>query len=172
MKRITLLLLAFIELASCNNTLDVTIINPNVEQQFHEQALATAQPRFSWNYETKENEVMQQDYRIIVASTAENAKNSISDLWDSGVVPSSQMLYIPYAGKELDSRDKAYWKVITTVVAKGKKTKVESEVKSFEISLLKQEDWKAKWIGHEFEETYPPCRPLSPQGLCPQRRSD
>ncbi len=152
MKRITILLLALISLISCNDTLNIAIINPNVEQQFHEQALATAQPRFSWNYETTENEVVQQNYRIIVATTAENAQNSVGDLWDSGVIPSNQMLYIPYAGKELKSRDKAYWKVITTIAAKGKKAKVESEVKSFEISLLNQEDWQAKWIGHEFED--------------------
>ena len=152
MKRITIFLLALIFLAACSDRLNITITNPNVEQQFHEQPLATNQPRFSWNYETTENEVVQQNYRIIVASTAENAQKGIGDLWDSGVVPSSQMLYIPYAGKELKSRDNAYWKVITTVAAKGKKAKVESEVKSFEISLLNQDDWQAKWIGHEFED--------------------
>ncbi len=152
MKRFTLLLFALITLASCNDTLTITITSPNVEQQFHEQALATNQPRFSWNYETTENEVVQKDYHIIVASTIENAQNGNGDLWDSGVIPSNQMLYIPYAGKELKSRDIAYWKVITTVAAKGKKAKVESEVKSFEISLLNQDDWQAKWIGHEFED--------------------
>ncbi|MBQ6305095.1 MAG: family 78 glycoside hydrolase catalytic domain [Bacteroidales bacterium] len=153
MKRFTLLFFALITLASCNDTLTITITSPNVEQQFHEQALATNQPRFSWNYETTENEVVQKDYHIIVASTIENAQNDNGDLWDSGVVPSNQMLYIPYAGKELHSRNKAYWKVITTVTTKGgKKAKIESEVKSFEISLLNQEDWQAKWIGHEFED--------------------
>ncbi len=152
MKHITIILLALIGLVSCNGNLTIAITTPNVEQQFHEQPLTTNQPRFSWNYETTENEVVQQNYRIIVASTTENAQKGIGDLWDSGVVPSNQMLYIPYAGKELHSRDKAYWKVITTVAAKGKKAKVESEVKSFEISLLNQEDWQAKWIGHEFED--------------------
>ena len=153
MKRIIILLIALIGLISCNGSLDVTITNPNVEQQVHEQALAIAQPRFSWNYETSENDVVQQNYRIIVASNAQNAQKGIGDLWDSGVIPSSQMLYIPYAGKELKSRDKAYWKVITTVTAKsGKKAKLASDVKSFEISLLNQEDWQAKWIGHEFED--------------------
>ena len=88
-----------------------------------------------------------------MASTAENAQKGVGDLWDSGEVPSSQMLYIPYAGKALHSRDKAYWKVIATVSAKGgKKASVESEIKSFEISLLNQDDWQAKWIGHEFED--------------------
>ena len=152
MKHITVFLLAIIAFASCTNNLTISITNPNVEQQFHEQALATNQPRFSWNYETTENEVVQQNYRIIVASTAENVQKDLGDLWDSGVVPSNQMLYIPYAGKPLQSRDKAYWKVVTTVSnGKGKAT-VESEVQSFEISLLNQDDWQAKWIGHEFED--------------------
>ena len=151
MKRITILFLALIGLVSCNNKLDVSIVNPNVEQQVHPQALATAQLRFSWQYETTESNVVQQDYRIIVASTAENAQKGIGNLWDSGVTASSQMLYIPYAGKALQSRDRAYWKVITTVTVNGKRTKVESEVQSFEISLLNQDDWQAKWIGYEFE---------------------
>ena len=138
---------------ACGPTEKPNLTKLTVEQQDGSRALATAQPRFSWNYETTESEVVQQSYRVIVATTEENAQNGIGDLWDSGVVPSHQMLYIPYAGKELHSRDKAYWKVITTVTAKGgKKTKVESEVKSFEISLLNQEDWQAQWIGHEFED--------------------
>ena len=135
-----------------NNNLNITITNPNVEQQVRQMPLATGQPRFSWNYETSENNVVQQSYRIIVATTADNAQNGIGDLWDSGVIPSKQMLYIPYTGKELHSRDKAYWKVMAIVTADGKKGKVESEVKSFEISLLNQDDWQAKWIGHEFED--------------------
>jgi alpha-L-rhamnosidase len=153
MKRFFFLFLTIIVLTSCNNNLNISIINPNVEQQIHPQALATAQPRFSWQYETTESNVVQQDYRIIVASTAEKAQNNKGDLWDSRVTASNQMLYIPYAGKTLQSRDRAYWKVITTVTVNGgKKTKVESEVQSFEISLLSQNDWQAKWIGYEFED--------------------
>jgi len=151
MKRLFIFLLTLISLASCSK-LEVKIINPNVEQQVHPQALATAQPRFSWQYESAENNGVQQDYRIIVASTEENAQKGIGDLWDSGVTTSNQMLYIPYAGKTLQSRDKAYWKVIATVKNDKGKTKVESEVQTFEISLLSQDDWQAKWIGHEFED--------------------
>jgi len=154
MKHIALLVLAFLALTSCtNDTLNVSITNTNVEQQVRPMPLATATPRFSWNFvATDVYDVVQQDYRIIVASTAENAKNNIGDLWDSGVTESSQMLYVPYAGKPLQSRDKAFWKVIATVSNGDAKSKVESEVKSFEISLLNQDDWQAKWIGHEFDD--------------------
>ncbi len=152
MKHFFIILLALMGLASCGK-LNVEIVMPTVEQQDGSRALATSTPRFSWQFESAESNVVQQNYRIIVATTAENAQNGIGDLWDSGIVSSNQMLYIPYAGKELQSRDKAYWKVITTMMAKGgKKTKVESDVKSFEISLLNQDDWQAKWIGHEFKD--------------------
>ena len=154
MKHIAFILLAFLALTSCtNDTLNVSITNANVEQQVRPMPLATATPRFSWNFEAADaNDVVQQDYRIIVASTAENAKNNVGDLWDTGVTESSQMLYVPYGGKPLQSRDKAFWKVIATVSDGEAKTKVESEVKSFEISLLNQDDWQAKWIGHEFDD--------------------
>ena len=131
MKRIALLLLALTYLASCSE-LTVEIVMPTVEQQDGSRALATNTPRFSWQYETSENDVVQQDYRIIVASTAENAQQGIGDLWDSGVTPSHQMLYIPYAGKTLQSRDRAYWKVIATIKNGKGKAKVESEPEIFD----------------------------------------
>ena len=152
MKHLFIFLLAIFILASCKGDLAVEIVKPTVEQQDGSRALATNTPHFSWQYETTESNVVQQDYRIIVASTAENAQYNKGDLWDSRVTVSNQMLYIPYAGKTLQSRDRAYWKVITTVMANGKKAKVESKVNSFEISLLNQNDWQAKWIGHEFED--------------------
>lgn len=140
-------------LASCSDVADVRILNPNVEQQQHSMALATNEPRFSWKYESNERDVAQQSYRIIVSTTAENAEKGIGDLWDSGVTASSKMLYIPYEGKVLCSRDKGFWKVFTTVsVGQNNKVSLESEVKSFEISLLNQDDWQAKWIGHEFDD--------------------
>ena len=94
MKRIALLFLLLITFPSCGR-IEVSVVNPNVEQQFHPQALATAEPRFSWNYETEAQNVVQTSYRIIVASTLENAQKDIGDLWDSKVVKSNQMLYIP-----------------------------------------------------------------------------
>ena len=150
MKRI-LLFLALLALASCGN-LEVNLVNPTVEQQDGSRALATAQPRFSWQYESSEHDIVQLDYQIIVASTEENVKNGIGDLWDSRKVTSSQMLYIPYQGKELQSRDKAYWKVVATVTNGSRKAKIESAVNTFEISLLHPEDWQAKWIGHEVDD--------------------
>ena len=125
----------------------VWLNNPTVEHQDGSQPLATDQPRFSWNYSCDSTvfNARQTSYRIIVASTRENAEQGIGDLWDTKTVPSDQMLYILYEGKPLHSRNKAYWRVYTTLTYgdDNQHITVQSKVNKFEISLLKQEDWSA-----------------------------
>ena len=146
---IPLLALLFI---SCGGK--IHLANPTVEMQDGSMPLATAQPRFSWQYETEQSNVMQSSYRIVVASSRENAEQGIGDLWDSGVIESSDMLYIPYEGKQLHSRDIAFWKVYATLTygKHHKKATTESDVQRFEISLLSPDDWHAHWIGRDYED--------------------
>jgi len=106
MKRIFFLFIISAMLTACGTKIE--ICNQTVEQQDGSRALATNQPRFSWQYESQYENVKQVNYRIVVATTEQNAKKGIGDLWDSDVVESSQMLYIAYQGKELKSRDKEY----------------------------------------------------------------
>ncbi len=132
----------------------IHLINPTVEMQDGSMPLATATPRFSWNYEAEVNNVFQTDYRIIVASTEENARKGIGDLWDSRKVDTNQMLYIHYQGTPLKSRDRCWWKVFTTVTYgdHNRKKNLESDVQQFEISLLSPDDWKAHWIGRDYTD--------------------
>ncbi len=151
MKHIVPILLALL-LASCGSR--IHLINPTVEMQDGSVPLATAYPRFSWCYEAEVPNVVQTDYHIIVASTEENAKKGVGDLWDSKLVDTNQMLYIPYQGRPLKSRDRCWWRVYTTVTYgdKGRKKTLESDVQHFEISLLSPNDWKAHWIGRDYED--------------------
>ena len=73
------IILTLMGLASCGK-LNVVMVKPTVEQQDGSRALATNTPRFSWQFESAENNVVQQSYRIIVATTKENAQNGIGDL--------------------------------------------------------------------------------------------
>ena len=132
----------------------IHLANPTVEMQDGSMPLATAQPRFSWQYETEQSNVMQASYRIVVASSHENAEQGIGDLWDSGVIESSDMLYIPYEGKQLHSRNIAFWKVYATLTygKHHKKATTESDVQRFGISLLSPDDWHAHWIGRDYED--------------------
>ncbi len=144
-------LLFLLLLVSCGSK--IQIVSPTVEMQDGSMPLATAEPRFSWHYDAEVNNVVQVDYRIVVASSEENARKGIGDLWDSQAA-SSQMLYIPYGGKTLKSRDRCWWKVFTTVTYgdHNRKKSLESDVQQFEISLLARDDWKAHWIGRDYED--------------------
>ncbi len=148
---ISILLLAVFFSAYGN---EIKLTSLTVEMQDGSQPLATAEPRFSWQYESEESNVIQTEYRIIVASSEENARKGIGDLWDSKTVASNRMLYIPYEGKKLKSRDCCWWRVYTIVTYenKGKKMRLESDVRYFEISLLSSDDWHAHWIGRDFDD--------------------
>ena len=151
MKQLVPFLLLTLLFTACGNR--VVLTNLTVEMQDGSQPLATAEPRFSWQYESDAKDVVQTEYRIIVATTEEKAKYGVGDLWDSKYVKSDEMLYIPYQGVQLKSRDIAYWKVESKVrYGKGHEKKVTSEVKRFEISLLNNDDWQAHWIGKTFDD--------------------
>lgn len=137
--------------AACGSKVDIT--NLTVEMQDGSMPLATAMPRFSWNYEARVDNVMQTGYRVIVASSEEKARRGEGDLWDSQSVDTSQMLYIPYAGKPLKSRDCCWWRVYTTVTyGDGKSKELDSPVQYFEISLLDRSEWCAQWIGRDYDD--------------------
>ena len=150
MKRLIPIFLTLL-FAACGSKVEIT--NLTVEMQDGSMPLATAMPRFSWNYEARVDNVMQTSYRVIVASREEKARRGEGDLWDSQSVDTSQMLYIPYAGKPLKSRDRCWWRVYTTVTyGNGRSKKLKSPVQYFEISLLDRSDWTAHWIGRDYED--------------------
>jgi len=155
MRRIIPLLLMAALFAACSSKVEIT--NLTVEMQDGSMPLATATPRFSWNYEAKVDNVIQTSYRIIVASSEEKARRGEGDLWDSQSVDTSQMLYIPYAGTPLKSRDRCWWRVYTTVTygapaSRRHEETLESPIQYFEISLLDRSDWHARWIGRDYPD--------------------
>ena len=155
MRRIIPLLLMAALFAACGNKVEIT--NLTVEMQDGSMPLATATPRFSWNYDATVDNVIQTSYRIIVASSEEKARRGEGNLWDSQTVDTSQMLYIPYAGTPLKSRDRCWWRVYTTVTygapaSRRHEETLESPIQYFEISLLDRTDWHARWIGRDYED--------------------
>jgi len=108
-------------------------------------AIETSQPRFSWIMESSQRSQMQSAFHIIVASTAEKLAREIGDKWDSGKIASDHSVNIIYRGKRLSSGEKCYWKV--RVWDKDGQGAIWSETASFEMGLLQEGDWQAKWIG-------------------------
>ena len=67
-------------------------------------------PRFSWKLEaTTEHDVMQKAYQILVALTPEQLAADQGDVWNSGKISSDVSIWIPFAGKSLQSNFQYYW---------------------------------------------------------------
>lgn len=103
----------------------------------------TPQPRLSWILTSKQHGAKQTAYQILVASSEALLEQKHGNLWDSGKIGSDQTAHIRYAGKELTSRQQAFWKVRVWDQA-GEVS--ESKPARWEMGLLQPADWGAKWI--------------------------
>jgi alpha-L-rhamnosidase len=104
------------------------------------------EPRLSWEIISKQRNIQQTAYHIIVSSTKERLAKSDGDLWNSGKINSSRSIHVVYAGKQLASRTACYWKVKTFT---NKGASAWSEPAYWSMGLLNKADWKAKWIGYD-----------------------
>jgi len=116
----------------------------------------TLRPRLSWKLEEKSQKPdarnqQQAAYQVLVASSEKLLKKDTGDLWDSGKVKSDSTAHIEFAGKPLQSRQRCFWKV--KFYNQDDKASAWSAPASWEMGLLKEEDWKAKWVdaaGYKF----------------------
>ena len=74
-------------------------------------AVSQNQPRLSWQLVSKENNVSQSAYQILVSSSEEKLKKDNGDIWNSGKVISNKNLQITYSGTALKNETKYFWKV-------------------------------------------------------------
>lgn len=108
-------------------------------------------PRLQWKLEAPENTrgVRQSAYQILVATSQNLLSEGKADLWDSGKVEGDQNAHVVYAGKPMVSRLACHWKVR---VWTGKQASAWSKPAVWEMGLLEEDDWSAKWInalGHK-----------------------
>lgn len=101
-------------------------------------------PRLAWQLSPIDGRrgVAQSAYQITVSSQP----GGPADLWDSGRIAGDATTQIPYAGKPLPSRTRAYWQV-TSWDEKGNPTTSPAGAAFWETGLLKRSDWTAQWIG-------------------------
>ncbi len=107
-------------------------------------------PRLSWIINSKEPYIRNQKqsaYRILISSSIGKLKLDKGDLWDSQKVKSSKTFQIEYKGKSLTSLQECYWKVKTW--DQDNNDSNWSEPAKWVMGLLREEDWKAKWIGYD-----------------------
>ncbi|NER17806.1 family 78 glycoside hydrolase catalytic domain [Spongiivirga citrea] len=103
-----------------------------------------ATPTFSWKLPIERNIESQSAYQIVVASNLESLPDN-PDLWNTEKELSSQSTFIEYKGKPITSGQKVYWQV--RYWDQNDQSSTWSEASTFEMGLLSNDDWKAKWIG-------------------------
>lgn len=118
-----------------------------VEDQIDPIGIGDTTPEFSWITEDYESDQIQKAFQILVASSIDLLDENIADLWNSGKIKNNNSAYITYTGKSLTSRGTYYWKV-RTWNNKGRPSLWSHHAK-FEMGLLSNEDWDAKWIWRE-----------------------
>lgn len=110
------------------------------------QGIDVTVPRLSWEISGSQRQIMQTAYQVLVASSPEKLAANEGDCWNSGKVVTDQSIHIPYGGKLLKSRAACYWKV-KVWTTKGESAW--SGPAQWSMGLLKETDWKARWIGLE-----------------------
>ncbi|WP_435414378.1 family 78 glycoside hydrolase catalytic domain [Polaribacter aestuariivivens] len=101
-------------------------------------------PNFSWQLPVSESVLSQSAYQIVVASSPDLLPDN-ADLWDSEKQETDQSVWVEYKGKKLQSRQKVYWQV--KYWNQENEASKWSKISHFELGLLTNSDWKAKWIG-------------------------
>ncbi|WP_281635477.1 glycoside hydrolase family 78 protein [Flavobacterium marginilacus] len=107
-------------------------------------AVNTNNPRLSWQLVSKELNVTQSAYQILVASSEEKLKKDQGNVWDSGKVNSDKNLQINYGGTSLKNEAKYFWKV--KVWNQNGKSSVWSKINSFRIAPS-ESALNPTWIG-------------------------
>lgn len=151
---IFLLLVTVLILVGCDSSSDNEMVVNNLycEYQINPLGIDESQPRMSWILTADQRGEKQSAYRVLVASSQEKLAQDIGDLWDSGKIDSDQSIHVVYAGKELQSRMKCFWK-IRAWNRVGKPSKW-SQMSIWTMGLLKPDDWQAKWICADHNEPW------------------
>ncbi|WP_317175544.1 glycoside hydrolase family 78 protein [Pontibacter beigongshangensis] len=123
---------------------NVQLQNLRCELLQNPEGIDVTTPRLSWELTGKQRGIGQTAYQILVASTPEKLAANDGDLWNSGKVSSGQSVHVLYAGKPLESRQEAYWKVKTWT---GNGESSWSEPAYWSMGLLHYGDWAGRWIG-------------------------
>ena len=104
-------------------------------------------PRLSWQTPSEPRGSRQSAYRIVVAGSAAALDAGGEVLWDSGKVASERSVNVPYAGCELGSGERCWWRVRTW--DREGRAGAWSEPAWFEMGLLQAADWQGAWIAAE-----------------------
>ncbi len=118
--------------------------NPRCEYRVNPVGLDVSAPRLSWTLACDQRGERQTAYQVLAASSPQKLERGEGDLWDSGKVESDQTLQVAYAGRELASRLRVWWKV--RAWDRAGRPSAWSAPATWSMGLLRRSDWSAQWI--------------------------
>ena len=139
MKKILILLAAFVPLIACSSG-EGDIYGLTTEMRDNPLGVDASSPRLSWKLG---GYVTQQAYRIQAASSSKDLKAEKNLLWDSGIVDSDQSVLVPYGGEALPGGADCWWRV-KVWTENGESAWSEAAMWSAGIA---QDEWQGSWIG-------------------------
>jgi len=138
-------LISLLALTVSLNAQKLKVYSPTCEHKVNPVGLHTTQPRLSWKLRSEGTDVMQTKYRIRVGKSPAFRKGET--VWDSGNVDSDSSVLVSYKGPALQSGVRYYWQV--KVWDNKKNESPWSEAAFWEMGLLNENDWTARWIEPE-----------------------
>lgn len=112
--------------------------------------VGSSQPRFSWQLNSNKRNVMQTAYEVRVGHGMSSLAKGSSLVWSSGKIDSDSSVHVAYKGSPLQSGTKYFWQV--RVWSNSGESSKWSEPATFQMALLRLEDWKANWVEPGFIE--------------------
>lgn len=149
------LFLLFVAMPTCMAMAQVQVQNLTTENLVNPIGLDITQPRFGWQLQSPDRNVMQTAYELKVGT---DPKFKGKGLWTTGKVNADQSVLVPYNGQPLVSGKRYYWQV--RVWDNQGKPSPWSTPAYWQTALLRPTDWKANWITPGFEEDHKRASPL------------
>lgn len=140
----------FLAIPSAAQAQKVKVQNLQTEYKTNPIGIGTTSPRFSWEIIAENQRGIYQTAYQLVCATNLNDLNNANYLWDSGMQESSESVHVKYEGRALQSGERIFWKVRVKTNNAGQSKWSNSA--SFQVGLLSQNEWKAKWISSGVDE--------------------
>ena len=167
MKKLFLLLVLLNCLAACQQiSTDCTIYDLKCEYLANPLGLDTQSPRFTWKIADERHGAKQSAYRIIVSDNKESTKSGKGTIWDSGKVKGGEVLTF-FKGNNLQPFTKYFWAV--QVWDKDGKRSPLSAIATFEMGMMKPENWRAAWISDTRNIDYKPAHYFRKEFTTPKK---
>ncbi|WTJ96424.1 glycoside hydrolase family 78 protein [Streptomyces sp. NBC_01537] len=136
--------------APARHTGGAAVAGLTVEHRTDPLGVDAARPRFGWLMRSAARGRSQGAYRILVASSPDRLTSARADVWNSGLVSSSDSVAVRYAGRPLVASTRYHW-TVTVWDADGRPSGTAWSSSFFETGLMSTDGvagWDgAQWIG-------------------------